>query len=118
MQLVRAILLWLFVAGTPLLTQGQENHPAVSGDAALHPANAAAAQAHDHAVGHGEHAEHHGLPAAAPRFQIGPFSVTNSMILTWIAAIAIIIFAQVATRNIKAIPEGAQTFWEWLVEGL
>lgn len=59
-----------------------------------------------------------GLPAAAPRIQVGPFSVTNSMITTWIAAILIIVFAQVATRNIKAIPEGAQNFWEWLVEGL
>lgn len=65
------------------------------------------------------HAEHHeGLPAAAPHIRVGPFSVTNSMILTWIVAIGIILFAQFATRNVKAVPQGAQNFCEWLVEGL
>jgi F-type H+-transporting ATPase subunit a len=67
-----------------------------------------------------------GLPAAAPRIDVGHYLrigegkivVTNSMILTWVVALFIIIFAQVATRNIKAVPEGAQNFWEWLVEGL
>jgi F-type H+-transporting ATPase subunit a len=70
----------------------------------------------EHAAAHAEHSE--GLPAAAPRIQVGPFSVTNSMIMTWVVALGIIIFAQVATRNIKAVPQGAQNFWEWLVEGL
>ena len=51
-----------------------------------------------------------------PKF--GPFAVTNSMLVTWIVAISILLFARVATRNIKQIPEGAQNFWEWLVEGL
>jgi F-type H+-transporting ATPase subunit a len=59
-----------------------------------------------------------GLPAAAPRIQVGPLEVTNSMILTWVIAIFLILFAQVATRNIKAVPQGAQNFWEWLVESL
>lgn len=71
---------------------------------------------HDAAEAHGEHNE--GLPAAAPHIKVGPFSVTNSMILTWIVAIGLIIFAQSATRNIKAVPEGAQNFCEWLVSGL
>jgi F-type H+-transporting ATPase subunit a len=66
--------------------------------------------------GQGEHQQ--GLPAAAPRINIGPFSVTNSMIMTWVVALFIIIFAQIATRNIKQVPEGAQNFWEWLVESL
>jgi len=64
------------------------------------------------------HEAHSGLPAAAPHIQIGPFSVTNSMIMTWIVAILIIIFAQFATRKIQAVPSGAQNFWEFLVEGL
>lgn len=59
-----------------------------------------------------------GLPAAAPHIPLGPFTVTNSMIMTWIVAVVIIIFARVATRRIQAVPEGAQNFWEWLVEGL
>jgi len=54
----------------------------------------------------------------APLFTIGKFTVTNSMIVTWIVALGIIIFAQVATRNIKPVPSGAQNFWEWMVEGL
>jgi F-type H+-transporting ATPase subunit a len=53
-----------------------------------------------------------------PVFQIGNFAITNSMLVTWIVAIGLIIFAQIATRNIKPIPSGIQNFWEWLVEGL
>ena len=55
---------------------------------------------------------------AAPLFQIGEFSVTNSILASWIVALAVILFAQIATRNIKTVPTGAQNFWEWLVESL
>ena len=55
---------------------------------------------------------------AAPLFQIGQFSVTNSMLASWIVALAVILFAQIATRNIKTVPTGMQNFWEWLVESL
>jgi F-type H+-transporting ATPase subunit a len=66
-----------------------------------------------------EPAEHETLSLkAAPLFQIGKFSVTNSMLVSWIVALAVIIFAQIATRNIKTVPSGAQNFWEWLVESL
>jgi F-type H+-transporting ATPase subunit a len=58
------------------------------------------------------------LSLNAVRFQIGPVTVTNSTIETWIAALTIIIVAQIATRNMKEIPDGAQNFVEWLVEGL
>ena len=40
------------------------------------------------------------------------------MIVTWVVALGIIIFAQIATRKIKDVPEGAQNFWEFLVESL
>jgi F-type H+-transporting ATPase subunit a len=40
------------------------------------------------------------------------------MLVTWIVAAGLIVFAQVATRNMKRIPAGAQNFWEWLVESL
>jgi F-type H+-transporting ATPase subunit a len=53
-----------------------------------------------------------------PVVQIGNFAITNSMLVTWIVAAGLIIFAQIATRNIKRIPSGIQNFWEWLVEGL
>src|SRR5438067_10688322 len=53
-----------------------------------------------------------------PLVQIGKFAITNSMLLTWVVAAGIIVFAQLATRRIKPIPSGIQNFWEWLVEGL
>ena len=77
----------------------------------------AADEAHAGEAGHAEH-KHHGLSPDAPRIQVGPFSVTNSMIVTWIVAIGVIGFAQYATRSIKDVPDGAQNFWEWLVESL
>jgi F-type H+-transporting ATPase subunit a len=46
------------------------------------------------------------------------FPITNSMIVTWIVAIALIIFARIATRDMKRVPEGAQNFLEWLVGSL
>jgi F-type H+-transporting ATPase subunit a len=40
------------------------------------------------------------------------------MLVTWIVAAGIIVFAQIATRRIQPIPSGIQNFWEWLVESL
>src|SRR5262249_44515450 len=50
--------------------------------------------------------------------EVGGFGITNSMLVTWIIAAGIIILAQTAMRNPKAIPSFRQNFWEWLVEGL
>src|SRR5229473_3687047 len=49
---------------------------------------------------------------------IGKFAITNSMLVTWVVAVGIIVFAQLAMRKIKPVPSGAQNFWEWLVESL
>lgn len=46
------------------------------------------------------------------------FPITNSMVVSWIVAVGLIVFAQFATRHMKAVPEGVQNFWEWLVEEL
>ena len=74
-----------------------------------------AAETHDA----GAHAEHHTLSLKAPEiFHFGKFVVTNSMLVTWVVAAGLIIFAQMATRNIKAVPDGKQNFVEWLVESL
>jgi F-type H+-transporting ATPase subunit a len=63
--------------------------------------------------------EEKGLPPAAPAiFNVGPLPVTNSMLVTWIVALGVIVFAQYATRQMKDVPDGAQNFWEFLVEGL
>ena len=70
------------------------------------------------AVSHGEHAGH-GLPEAAVKLgHLGPLPITNSMVVTWIVALGLVIFARVATRRVQAVPSGAQNFWEWLVESL
>ena len=62
---------------------------------------------------------HHGLPPNAVILKkIGPFAITNSMVVTWIVAFGLIAFAQIATKNAKLVPTGLQNFVEWLVESL
>ena len=64
-------------------------------------------------------AKEHGLPRdAAEITRVFGLPVTNSMVVTWITALIVIVAARVATRHMKAVPEGAQNFVEWLVEGL
>jgi F-type H+-transporting ATPase subunit a len=46
------------------------------------------------------------------------FPITNSMVVTWIVALGLIVFAQAATRKMDQVPSGAQNLFEWLVEGL
>jgi F-type H+-transporting ATPase subunit a len=46
------------------------------------------------------------------------FPITNSMVVSWIVAAGLIIFARVATRDMKGVPAGAQNLLEWLVGGL
>ena len=46
------------------------------------------------------------------------FPISNSMVVSWIAALALIMFARVATRDMKRVPGGAQNLLEWLVGGL
>ena len=63
--------------------------------------------------------EEHGLTQKAVEVtRLFGLPITNSMIVSWIVALGLIVFAQVATRNMKQVPEGAQNFLEWLVEGL
>ncbi len=79
------------------------------------PAISSAAEAGEQA----EKAEHGISLHAVKLVEFGHgFAITNSMVVTWIVALGIIIFARIATRNIQDVPEGAQNFWEWLVEGL
>ena len=62
---------------------------------------------------------HHELPLNAVKIgEIAGLPITNSMLVTWLVSAALIIFAQLATRNLQRIPSGIQNFWEWLVESL
>ncbi len=63
--------------------------------------------------------EEHGLPQKAVEItRPFGFPITNSMIVSWIVALGLIIFARFASRNMQQVPKGAQNFMEWLVEGL
>jgi len=74
----------------------------------------AASEAHEEVA----HVHDH-LPAYAEEIaNIGPFIITNSMLMVWIVAAFVILVAQLATKNMKAIPTGLQNFVEWLVESL
>ncbi len=110
MQIFKILLLALVFSLIPFSGWSAEEH----GSAVQAVAEGAVAAAHEAA-----HAEHHGLPLyAVPVKEIGGFKITNSMIVTWIVALFLIVFAQMATRNVQRVPAGAQNFWEWLVESL
>ncbi len=61
----------------------------------------------------------HGLSQSAVEIA-RPFGlpITNSMVMTWIVALGLIVFVRLATRDMKSVPAGAQNFAEWLVESL
>jgi len=46
------------------------------------------------------------------------FPITNSMLVTWIVTVGLIVFAQLATRKMSQVPGGAQNLLEWLVESI
>ena len=70
------------------------------------------------AAPHGEGAAH-GLPESAVEIaRPFGFPITNSMVVTWIVALALILFAQIATRKMAEVPSGPQNLMEWLVESL
>lgn len=61
----------------------------------------------------------HGLPPNALEItRVLGFPITNSMLVMWIVAIGLILFARLTTRKVKAVPDGAQNLAEWMVEGL
>ena len=44
--------------------------------------------------------------------------ITNSMVVTWVVAVGLIVFAQTATRRMSEVPGGAQNLLEWLIESV
>jgi F-type H+-transporting ATPase subunit a len=102
-------MVWALLAGAPAFGSRAESSAAPPGAA---PAQGATAEGREQ-----------GLPEQAVeirRIQTpwGPFAITNSMLVTWIVAAGLILFAQAATRKMKQVPDGAQNFWEWMVEDL
>ena len=63
--------------------------------------------------------EEHGLSQKAEEIaRFASFSITNSIVVTWIVAVGLIVFAHLATRNMRPVPGGMQNLFEWLVESL
>ena len=61
----------------------------------------------------------HGLSQSAVEIgRVFGLPVTNSMLVTWIVALGLIVFAQLSTRRMSEVPGGAQNLVEWLIEGL
>ena len=46
------------------------------------------------------------------------FPITNSMVVTWVVALGLIVFAQMSTRHLSEVPGRAQNLFEWLLEGI
>jgi len=63
--------------------------------------------------------EEHGLSQKAVEIgRLAGFPITNSMVVSWIVALALIAFARIATRRMNQVPGAAQNFVEWLIESL
>jgi len=64
-------------------------------------------------------AESQGVSSAAEAlFRIGPLPVTNSMVTSWIVAVALIIVIRLAIRRPQLIPSRGQAIVENLVQGI
>ena len=46
------------------------------------------------------------------------FAITNSMVVTWIVALGLVLVAQIATKKPKLVPSGLHNLVEWIVETL
>jgi len=73
----------------------------------------------DQSAAQSDRQEEHGISRKAEEVvRLFGFPITNSMIVTWAVALALIVWARMATRNMKSVPTGAQNLWEWVVGGL
>jgi F-type H+-transporting ATPase subunit a len=103
--LIVAALLWAAVTG-----RAAEGHAA--------PGAPAAAATHAVSAGHDAHHDggHKGLTQQALRLK--NTYISNSMVVSWVVALGLILFARMAMRHVQDVPSGAQNFWEWMVESL
>src|SRR3989339_2033872 len=54
---------------------------------------------------------------AEPIFHIGNFTVTNSLITSWIVVFLIVIISLAIRLRLKEIPKGIQNFFEIIIDG-
>jgi F-type H+-transporting ATPase subunit a len=117
MRFLSSLLLVVLLQGLGLQAWAAENRPAAEAGAG---AAATGLQKHVSQAESLEAKEEHGLPQAAVPVlnKFGRLPITNSMIVSWIVALGLIVFVKFATRQMKRVPSGAQNFLEWLVESL
>jgi F-type H+-transporting ATPase subunit a len=101
----------------PRATIAQESHQETAASAPAAGGQHAAEQGGD-AHGTPPSEEHELSQSAVEITRVFGFPITNSMIVSWIVALALILFAQLATRSMNVVPGSAQNLFEWLVEGL
>ena len=115
-------MLWLFLivllagpsAPVSAAVYGDSNNAATTSDSGAQQSGQAAVP--ENAVS--EHKEHGLSQKPIEIATVFGFPITNSMLVSWIAALGLIVFAQLATRKMEQVPSGAQNFFEWLVESL
>lgn len=54
---------------------------------------------------------------AEPILHVGGFTITNSIINTWVVVLIVIVFSLVLRSRLKQIPRGIQNFFEIIVDG-
>lgn len=57
-------------------------------------------------------------PVADRLFNLGPLPVTNSMVMTWLVAIGLIVLVRLAVRTPKLVPSRGQAVVENVIEGI
>lgn len=115
---MKSILAALILFVSAMFVSAETPAPNFSDAPAMKQAAGESAEAGQAVAEHGKEKEE-GIPLhPVVLYRIGPLDITNSMVVTWIVALGLILFAQIATRNVKRVPDGLQNFWEWLVESL
>ena len=56
--------------------------------------------------------------AAEKIIEVGPIAITNTMMVTWVAVLFLMIIAYFATRNMTKVPGKLQNFFEFIIEAL
>nr|AQS29748.1 hypothetical protein [uncultured bacterium] len=64
----------------------------------------------------GQPIQHESTLFAEPIFQIGNFTVTNSLLTSWLAVFLIVVLAILVRKKIAAVPKGLQNYAEMILE--
>jgi F-type H+-transporting ATPase subunit a len=65
--------------------------------------------------GHGEIVHHHTL-FAEPIYRFEHFTITNSLLNSWLVVLIVILISVAVRRRLSEVPKGIQNFMEWVIE--